>query len=90
MIDAPDGKPTPGLRLSGDSWPVAAPALARVLPRIALSLAFRNAMPQMTIFYEDAASVILDHLDRNGPFSRKRVGVALPSGMKRTKAQIPG
>jgi hypothetical protein len=89
MIDAPDGKPTPNLRLSADIWPVPAPALARVLPRIAQSLAFRNAMPQMTIFYEDAAATILGHLDRNGPFSRKRVGVALPPGMTRTKMQIP-
>jgi uncharacterized protein len=39
----------------------------------------------MTISYEDAAAVILDYLAPNGRFSRKRVGVALPVGLKRHK-----
>jgi hypothetical protein len=56
-----------------------------VLPRIALSLAFKQAIPRMTIYYEDAAKVILENLGRNGPFSRKRVGVALPHNQRRFK-----
>lgn len=90
MIDAPDGRATEGLIVSTEIWPVERPALTHFLPRPALSLAFRNAMPRMTIYYEDAARVILDHLDKNGPLSRKRVGVALPNGEKRVKAAVPG
>jgi uncharacterized protein len=40
-------------------------------------------MAEMTIAYEDAAEVILDHLAPNGRFSRKRVGVALSIGLIR-------
>ena len=85
MIDAPDGKATPNLVLSADVWPVPRPALTRTLPRLATSLVFKQAMPQLTIYYEDAAKIILDHLETNGRFSRKRVGVALPDGERRHK-----
>jgi putative NADH-flavin reductase len=85
MIDAPDGKATPDLILSADVWPVPRAALTRALPRLATSLAFKQAMPQLTIYYEDAAKIILDHLETNGRFSRKRVGVALPNGERRHK-----
>lgn len=90
MIDAPDGKATDGLIVSNEVWPVERPALTHFLPKPALSLAFRNAMPRMTIYYEDAARVILDNLDKNGPLSRKRVGIALPHGLRRSKTIGPG
>jgi len=32
------------------------------LPWIASSLAFSRSVPRMTIYYEDAAKVIVDHL----------------------------
>jgi putative NADH-flavin reductase len=85
MIGAPDGMATENLIVSRDVWPVPRPAYTYLLPRVALSLAFKSAIPRMTIYYEDAAKVILDHLARNGPLSRKRVGVAL-SGERRHKA----
>jgi putative NADH-flavin reductase len=88
MIDAPDGKPTPGLRLSADEWPVKRPAYTHFIPQAALALAFKQAIPELTISYEDAATVILDHLAKNGPFSRRRVGVALPAGLRNVK-QVP-
>lgn len=43
-----------------------------------LPLVFRNRIPELTISYEDAVEVILQHLECGGRFSRKRVGVALP------------
>lgn len=86
MIDAPDGKATLGLVLSEDVWPAPRPPLTHLLPRLATSLAFKQAMPRLTIYYEDAAKVILDHLEKNGRFARKRVGVALPRGARRHKA----
>ena len=84
MVDAPDGKPTNGLIVSQDVWPVPRPGYTYVLPRLALSLAFKNSIPKMTIYYEDAAKIILDNLEKNGPLSRKRVGVAL-QGERRHK-----
>lgn len=85
MIDAPDGKATPDLVLSEDTWPVPRPAATHVLPRLATSLAFKQSMPRLTIYYEDAAKIVLDNLERNGRFARKRVGVALPHGERRHK-----
>jgi uncharacterized protein YbjT (DUF2867 family) len=38
---------------------------------------------------KDAASVNLNNLDRNGRFSRRRVGVALPVGQGNFKADLP-
>jgi uncharacterized protein len=90
MIDAPDGKSTGDLRLSEDQWPVERAAFTYFLPRLALSLAFKQKIPEMTISYEDAAEVILDHLAPSGRFSKKRVGVALPIGLKRHKRFTPG
>jgi putative NADH-flavin reductase len=85
MTESPDGKATDGLVLSENVWPVPRPALTQILPSPALSLAFVQAMPRMTIYYEDAARVVLDHLAKNDTLSRKRVGVALPSGQEREK-----
>ena len=85
MIDAPGGKATSGLVLSAEEWPLARPALTYALPRLATSLAFMRSLPRLTLYYEDAAKVILDHLEKNGRFARKRVGVALPDGERRHK-----
>jgi len=88
MIHAPDGRPTDGLVIATDIWPVKRPALAGLAPRLALLLAFRTALPQITIYYEDAAHVIIANLERNGPLSCRRVGIALPHGQKRYKKTI--
>jgi uncharacterized protein len=89
MIEAPDGKPTNGLRLSVDEWPMQRPSYTYVLPKAALAFAFKQRVPELTISYEDAADIILNNLDRNGRFSRRRVGVALPIGMHNRKADVP-
>jgi putative NADH-flavin reductase len=80
MIASENGKPTGDLRLSVDEWPMTPPAYTHILPRLALAFTFKKKVPEMTISYEDAAEVILDNLSKNGRFSRRRVGVALPSG----------
>ncbi len=90
MIEAPDGEPTKGLRLSVDEWPVQPPGYTSLLPNAALALAFKQKLPELTISYEDAADVILSNLDRNGRFSRGRVGVALPAGLRNFKTDPPG
>jgi putative NADH-flavin reductase len=88
MVDAPSGEPTQGLRLSVDQWPVPRSAYTHLLPKLALALVFKQIVPQLTISYEDAADVILSNLDRNGRFSRRRVGVALPVGVRNFKAEL--
>jgi putative NADH-flavin reductase len=88
MIEAPDGQATEGLIVSAEVWPTARPHYVHLLPRIALALAFKQAVPRMTIYYEDAACVILDNLQKGGAFSRKRVGIALPVGKTRLKATV--
>lgn len=90
MIEAPDGEPTKGLRLSVEQWPVQRSTYAHLLPKAALAFAFKRKVPELTISYEDAAGVILSNLDQNGRFGRKRVGVALPVGRRNFKADIPG
>jgi putative NADH-flavin reductase len=89
MIASVNGKPTGGLRLSADEWPVTPPAYTYVLPRLALAFAFKQKMPELTISYEDAAEVILDNLSKSGRFSRRRVGVALPPGLRNYKDDLP-
>ncbi len=89
MIEAPDGKPTPGLRVLADQWPMARPAYTRLMPQVTLALAFKQAVPELTVSYEDAATIILDNLAKNGPFSRRRVGLALPAGMRNVKRDVP-
>jgi len=85
MIASENAKPTKDLRLSADEWPITRPAYTYVLPRLALAFAFKQKVPELTISYEDAAEVILDNLSKNGRFSRRRVGVALPPGLRNYK-----
>jgi putative NADH-flavin reductase len=85
------GEPTTDLRLSVDEWPVARPAYTYVLPKLALAFALKQKLPKLTISYEDAAEVILDNLSKDGRFSRRRVGVALPPGLRKNynKDDVP-
>jgi uncharacterized protein len=89
MIASENGKPTGHLRLSADEWPVTRPAYTYGLPRLALAFAFKQRVPELTISYEDAAEVILDNLAKGGRFSRRRVGVALPPGLRNYKRDVP-
>ena len=89
MIASENGKPTGDLRLSVDEWPVTRPTYTYVLPRLALAFAFKQKVPELTISYEDAAEVILDNLSKSGRFSRRRVGVALPPGLRDYKDDLP-
>ncbi len=80
MIDGPKHD---NLRLSVDVWPGERPYSywnSYLLPFV-----FRNRLPELTISYVDAVLVILSNLERDGQFSRKRVGVALPAGVYQYK-----
>jgi hypothetical protein len=75
------------LRVSIDTLPSPLPALARFLPSPLLLPLFAMKVPEMIIPYADAATVMLDNVSADSPMSRKRVGVALPVGMRGKKSQ---
>jgi putative NADH-flavin reductase len=74
------------LRISIDAIPVQVPAYARVLPAALVVPVFGSLIPQMIVPYADAAALMLANLDRGNAMSRRRVGVALPVGMRGRKA----
>jgi putative NADH-flavin reductase len=73
------------LRVAIDSLPAALPAMARSLPAPLLLPLFAMKIAEMIIPYPDAAAWILANLQRGSPMSRRRIGVALPAGMKGKK-----
>jgi putative NADH-flavin reductase len=74
------------LRVSLERVPVTMPAAVKLLPDPLLLPLFAASIPQMIIPYADAAAFMLAHLERGGPMSCKRVGLALPQGMTGRKA----
>ncbi len=85
MVSAPSGQPGAALRVSADCWPVEGPSPSGLFRTIRILKAFKQRMPEMIVTYEDAARVILDNLAPGGPFSCKRVGLALPPGQRGAK-----
>jgi hypothetical protein len=85
LIDAIDSKPRQGLRISTERTPFDVPAYRKHLPRITLSLTMKAHLPEMVVSYEDVADFMINNLSANGPYSLKRVGIALPRGMKAVK-----
>jgi uncharacterized protein len=83
LIESPDNKPHSALIVSCDHWPVPPPSYARFLPPIVTSLAFKKIIDRMTVYYDDVAKVILDNLGSD--LIGKRVGIALPGGMRLSK-----
>jgi hypothetical protein len=89
MVDRP-AIGVPKLRVSFDRLPVDLPGAARLLPDPLVLPLFAAKVPQMVIPYADAAAFMLAHIDRGGPMSRRRVGLALPRGMTGHKEVAPG
>jgi putative NADH-flavin reductase len=73
------------LRVSTDRLPVHIPRVSRFLPAPLLLPIFASKIPEMIIPYADAAALMLAHLGAEGALVRRRVGVALPEGMKGRK-----
>jgi putative NADH-flavin reductase len=72
------------VRMTLDRFPAAVPSIARSLPDFLLLPMFASMVAQVTIPYADAAAVILANMDRPNAMSRRRVGLALPAGMRRS------
>jgi hypothetical protein len=73
------------LRISLDALPVEISANARALPDSSFLPVFTSLIPQMIVPYADAAALMLANLERGNVMSRRRVGLALPAGMRRRK-----
>lgn len=79
MHPSPNGKPHDGLLVSAETWPVPGPSFANKLPRFVLTAMLLPMFSRFTIFYEDAAKVIVDNLSRGGPYKGKRVALVRPA-----------
>lgn len=75
------------LRTSTDKLPVAMPSLIGALPGVLALPPFARRMPEMIVSYADAAALMLAHLRPEDNWSRHRVGLALPQGMRGSKQQ---
>lgn len=75
------------LRVSVDHLPTPMPDGAEALPPEALLPQFAARVPEMIIPYADAAAFMLSHTARGDEYARKRVGLALPVGMRGHKEQ---
>ena len=75
------------LRVSIDSLPAPLPPIAKALPAPLVLPLFAMKIPEMIIPYADAASVMLANVSPGGAMSRRRIGIALPVGMKGSKSQ---
>lgn len=75
------------MRMSLDRLPVQVPPFTRFLPGALVLPFFVRRVPEMIISYADAAALILANLAPSGEMSRRRVGLALPVGMRGEKKQ---
>jgi hypothetical protein len=75
------------LRVSQEHLPVQLPRMMARLPDLLALVFFAKRMPEMIVSYADAAALMLHHLTPQGEFSRQRIGLALPAGMRGSKNQ---
>ena len=75
------------MRISLDRVPVQIPSFTRSLPGALVLPFFVQRIPEMIVSYADAAALMLANLTPAGEMSRRRVGLALPVGMRGKKAQ---
>ena len=75
------------MRVSLDRLPVRIPRFAGSLPGTMVLPFFAHRIPEMIIPYADAAALMLANLTPGTGMSRRRVGLALPAGLRGTKAR---
>ena len=85
MVEQPALGPN-RLRASLDVLPVRVPPLTRVLPGWLFLPVFAQLIPRMIVPYADAAAFMLSNLERGDLMARRRVGLALPAGMRGKKS----
>lgn len=78
------------MRITLDRVPVELPSFTRSLPGALVLPFFIRRVPEMIVSYADAAALILANLTPSGGMSHRRVGLALPLGMRGEKPQWAG
>lgn len=73
------------MRISLDRLPVHVPSLTPALPSALVVPFFAHRIPEMIVPYADAAALMLANLTPASEMSRRRVGLALPVGMRGQK-----
>lgn len=86
MVESADGAYMANLRISTEELPLTVSESERSMSDAELSGLIARKLPELIIPYKEAAHLILNHLERSGPFSGKRVGIALPEGSSGEKA----
>lgn len=75
------------MRTSLDRVPVQVPSFTRFLPRPPVLPFFVYRVPEMIVSYADVAALMLANLTPSSEMSRRRVGLALPVGMRGRKTR---
>lgn len=86
MVESP-GVGVDRLRVSLEVLPAPLPRWSYLLPDVLVLLLFARRIPEMIVSYADAAAYLLAHLAPDEPLAGRRVGLALPEGMKGAKKQ---
>ena len=86
MIPAQGGRLRQDLRVSLDVVPFDVPCWAGRLPRIGVSLLMKQRLGELVVSYEDVAELTMANLPAGGPFSRYRVGIPLPRGVRNRRS----
>lgn len=86
MVESADSAYMTNLRISTEELPLAVSESERSMSDAELSGLIARKLPELIIPYKEAARLITNHLERSGPFSGKRVGIALPEGSSGEKA----
>ncbi|HMQ03171.1 MAG TPA: SDR family oxidoreductase [Pyrinomonadaceae bacterium] len=88
MVEGP-GMGIDKLRTSVDTLPVAVPLIIKKLPNPLVLPFFASRIQEMIVAYEDAAALMLANLQPGGSMSHRRIGLALPVGMRGRKQPQP-
>lgn len=86
MVESADHTYITNLRISTEVLPLTFTESELTTPEEALIGLIGQKTPELIIPYKEAARFIMNHLERSGPFSGKRVGIALPEGSSGEKA----
>ncbi len=86
MVDNADNTYMTNLRISTEESPLSISESEWLMPEAKLLDLLSKKTPELIIPYKEAARLIINNLERSGPFSGKRVGIALPEGSNGKKA----
>lgn len=75
------GRPE-ALRTTEDEMPYHIGRWTRRLPKIVHPFIMRSRLDELTVSYEDVSRFIMNNLSANGPYSKKRIGIAEESTRK--------